>query len=111
MKKLQIGEIPDHVMDYVIEESKRISNGEIVFIAQDGRLMGVEINSRRRLAEWTTDMPTLTYEVCENLKKTLVKEFRQLTYGRLQIKIQKGKIYQIERTVQHRFSGLDGEGI
>lgn len=31
--------------------------------------------------------------------------------GRLVIKIQKGRVSQMERTVQSRFTGLDGEGI
>ena len=51
MKKLQIGEIPDFVMDFVIDEIKKICSGEIVFVAQDGYLMNVEINNRRRIAE------------------------------------------------------------
>lgn len=111
MKKLQIGEIPDFVMDFVIDEIKEIRSGEIIFVAQDGYLMNVEINSRRRIADWSEDLPKTNYEIYENLKKQIRIEFKLLTYGRLTIKIQKSKIVQIERTIQSRFTGLDGEGI
>ena len=111
MKKLQIGEIPDYVMDFVTDELKKIRNGEIIFIAQDGYLMNVEINNRRRIAEWLENLPEISDAIFENFKKQIRKEFKMLTYGRLMIKIQKNKIVQIERTIQSRFTGLDGEGI
>ena len=111
MKKLQIREIPDYVMDFVLDELKKIHSGEIIFVAQDGYLMNVEVNNRRRIAEWTENLSKITDEVCENLKHQIRREFKMLMYGRLVIKIQKGKIIQIERTVQQRFTGMDGEGI
>ena len=111
MKKLQVGEIPDYVMDFVIEEVKKIRSGEIIFVAQNGYLMNVEINNRRRIADWSENVPEIGETICENLKKQICKEFKMLTYGRLMIKIQKNKIVQIERTIQSRFTGLDGEGI
>ena len=43
MKKLQSGEIPEHVMNYAIGELKKIRSGELVFVAQDGYLMSVEV--------------------------------------------------------------------
>ena len=111
MKKLQTGEIPDFVMDFIIGEIKKIRSGEIIFVAQDGYLMNVEINNRRRIADWSEDLPKTNDEIYENLKKQIRIEFKLLTYGRLTIKIQKSKIVQIERTIQSRFTGLDGEGI
>ena len=111
MKKLQMGKIPDFVFDYVIEELKKIKSGEIIFIAQDGYLMGVEINNRRRIADWSEKFEQISDEICENLKKEITRGFLKLKYGRLVVKIQKGKITQIESTVQQKFTGLDGEGI
>ena len=111
MKKLQIGEIPDYVIDFVIDEIKKIRSGEIVFVAQDGYLMNVEINNRRRIADWSDELPGISNDICENLKNRICREFKMLIYGRLVIKIQKSNIVQIERTVQQRFTGLDGEGI
>ena len=111
MKKLQVGEIPDYVMNFVIEEMKKIRSGEIIFVAQDGYLMNVEINNRRRIADWSEDSPKISNDICENLKNQILKEFKTLVYGRLMIKIKKNKIVQMERTIQSRFTGLDGEGI
>ncbi|MBR1396868.1 MAG: DUF2292 domain-containing protein [Selenomonadaceae bacterium] len=111
MKKLQVGEIPNFVMDFIIDEIKEIRSGEIIFTAQDGYLMNVEINSRRRIADWSDELPRISNDICENLKSRICREFKMLIYGRLVIKIQKGNIVQIERTVQQRFTGLDGEGI
>ena len=76
-KKLNLGAIPAEVLEFALAELKKIRSGEVSFVAQDGYLMQVEINQRRRLV----------------------------------VKIQKGRVVQIERTVQHRFTGLDGEGI
>ena len=111
MKKLQIGEIPDYVMDFVIDELKKIRSGEVIFIAQDGYLMNVEINNRRRIADWSEEFPKISNDSCENIKNQIRKEFKKLIYGRLMIQIQKNRIVQIERTIQQRFTGLDGEGI
>ena len=111
IKKLQIGEIPDYVMNFVFDELKKIRSGEIIFVAQDGYLMNVEINNRRRVADWSENLLKISDDICENLKNQIRKEFKMLIYGRLMIKIQKSKIVQIERTIQSRFTGLDGEGI
>ena len=106
-----MGKIPDYVMNFVIDELKKIKSGEIIFVAQDGYLMSVEINNRRRIADWQEDFTIISDEICQNLEKQIAKEFSKLLYGRLVIKIQKGKITQIEHTIQQRFTGLDGEGI
>ena len=111
MKKLQIYEIPDYIMEFVIDEIKKIRSGEVIFVAQDGYLMNIEVNSRRRIVDWSENLPKISEEICENLKNQIRREFKMLNYGRLVIKIQKSKIVQIERTIQSRFTGLDGEGI
>ena len=55
--------------------------------------------------------PPLSEEFLKNLSEQIRKEFSRLLYGRLVVKIQKGRVTQIERTIQQRFTGLDGEGI
>ena len=111
MKKLILGAIPDEVLEYVLDELKKIHSGEISFVAQDGYLMQIEINQRRRISDWESEYPAWSAEFCANISQQIAKEFSTLAYGRLVIKIQKGRVVQIERTVQHRFTGLDGEGI
>lgn len=109
--KIKIGTIPAEVLDFAISELKKIRSGEISFVAQDGYLMQIEINQRRRISDWESEYPAWNEEFYANISQQIVKEFSTLAYGRLVIKIQKGRVVQIERTVQHRFTGLDGEGI
>lgn len=111
MRKLRQGEIPKEVLDYAISELKKIRSGEAIFVAQDGFLMQIEINQRRRIADWDSEFPAWSEETCSSLENKIAQEFSTLAYGRLLVKIQKGRVVQIERTVQHRFTGLDGEGI
>lgn len=111
MKKIKSGVIPNEVFDFVYDEMQKIFSGEIIFVVQDGHLMQVEITNRKRLADWLEKIPAWSRETCENLKKQISKEFSTLLYGRLVIKIQKGRVMQMERTIQSRFTGLDGEGI
>lgn len=103
--------ISAEVFEYVFGEMQKIFSGEIIFVVQDGHLMQVEITNRKRLSDWSEKIPAWSRETCENLKKQISKEFSTLLYGRLVIKIQKGRVMQMERTIQSRFTGLDGEGI
>ena len=103
--------ITAEVFEYVFGEMQKIFSGEIIFVVQDGHLMQVEITNRKRLSDWSEKIPAWSRETCENLKKQISKEFSTLLYGRLVIKIQKGRVMQMERTIQSRFTGLDGEGI
>lgn len=90
---------------------QKIFSGEIIFVAQDGYLMQVEINSRRRVSDWGEKFPAWNADLISGVEKQIQLEFSKLLYGRLVIKIQKCRVTQIERTVQQRFTGLDGEGI
>ena len=49
MRKIKQGAIPDEVMEFALSEMQKILSGEIVFVAQDGRLIQVEVTQRRRL--------------------------------------------------------------
>ena len=111
MKKIKSGAIPDEVLDFALDEMQKILSGEVIFVAQDGRLMQVEVTQRRRLADWSEKLSAWSDELQLTLRKQIAQEFSTLLYGRLVIKIQKGRVTQIERTVQSRFTGLDGEGI
>ena len=111
IRKLKLGKIPAEVMSFALDEMQRILSGEIIFVAQDSRLMQVEITQRRRVVDWAEKIPQWSEEVKLNLSNQIEREFATLAYGRLVIKIQKGRVSQMERTIQSRFTGLDGEGI
>ena len=111
MKRLKQGAIPDEVLDFALDEMQKILSGEVIFVAQDGRLMQIEITQRRRLADWSEEVASWSEDVRLRLAQQITHEFSTLLYGRLVIKIQKGRVSQMERTVQSRFTGLDGEGI
>ena len=111
MKKIKSGAIPNEVLDFALDEMQKILSGEVIFVAQDGRLMQVEVTQRRRLVDWSEKNPSWSNEVKVNLANQIAREFSTLAYGRLVIKIQKDRVSQIERTIQSRFTGLDGEGI
>ena len=103
--------ILSEVLTFALTEMEKIFSGEIIFTAQDARLMQVEITQRRRLADWSEKLQPWSDDIKVNLGKQIVREFSTLAYGRLVIKIRNGRVTQIERTVQNRFTGLDGEGI
>ena len=111
MKKIKSGAIPAEVLDFALDEMQKILSGEVIFVAQDGRLMQVEVTQRRRLADWSEKFSAWSDELQLTLRKQIAQEFSTLLYGRLVIKIQKGRVTQMERTVQSRSTGLDGEGI
>ena len=111
IKKVGLHEIPNEVLKFLLEEIQKIRSGEIIFVVQDGYLMQVEINNRRRIADWSEKIPSWSGEILSAVEKKIHEEFSKLDYGRLVVKIQKGHVTQIERTVQSRFTGLDGEGI
>ena len=110
-RKIYEGTIPAEVLKFVIDELQKIQNGEIIFIAQDGYLMQVEIRKRRRVADWKEENLPREDKNFSLLEKNIRQEFSKLDYGQLSIKIQKGRVTQIERVVRQRFTGLDGEGI
>ena len=110
-RKIYEGTIPDEVLKFVIDELQKIQNGEIIFIAQDGYLMQVEIRKRRRVSDWQEENLPREDKNFSLLEKNIRQEFSKLDYGQLSIKIQKGRVTQIERVVRQRFTGLDGEGI
>lgn len=110
-RKIYAGTIPEEVLKFVMAELQKISNGEIIFIAQDGYLMQVEVRLRRRVADWSEEILPRDEKTFAAIEKNIRQEFSKLDYGQLSIKIQKGRVTQIERVVRQRFTGLDGEGI
>ncbi len=51
-QKMSPGVLPDYVMDYVLKSLQRITFGEVVLVAQDGVLVQLEWNEKRRLDHW-----------------------------------------------------------
>ena len=111
IKKICKNKIPDEVLDFALSEVQKIHSGEIIFVAQDGYLMQIEINSRRRISDWEEKISAWSQDLVSSVSKQIQLEFSKLMYGRLVIKLQKCRVTQIEKTLQQRFTGLDGEGI
>ena len=110
MKKNSAGTIPAEVLRFVVDELKKIQNGEIIFIAQDNYFVQVEIRQRRRIEDFAGNFSNEEKNF-STLIKGIQQEFSKLDYGQLSLKIQKGRVVQLERVVRQRFTGLDGEGI
>lgn len=111
IKKICQNLIPEEVLNFALAEMQKIHSGEIIFVAQDGYLMQIEINSRRRISDWKEKFSAWSADLISNVARQIQLEFSKLLYGRLVIKLQKCRITQIEKTFQQRFTGLDGEGI
>ena len=111
IKKISKSSIPEEILSFAISEMQKIHSGEVIFVAQDGYLMQIEINSRRRISEWEEKFSAWSKDLISSVEKQISLEFSKLLYGRLVIKLQKCRVTQIERTVQQKFTGLDGEGI
>ena len=110
MKKISAGKIPVEVLQFVTDELQKIQNGEIIFVAQDNYFIQVEVKQRRRIEDWEGNFPNEEKNF-SSLIKNIQQEFAKLDYGQLAVKIQKGRVVQLERVVRQRFTGLDGEGI
>ena len=113
-RKLQSGEIPSMAMEYILQGLKTIGYGEVVLVAQDGILMQIEWNEKRRLDCWqeaAASQCPYSAAALQEIAQRIHKEFRLLQYGRLVLVIRRGRLMQIERTEKQRFTGLDGEGI
>ncbi|WP_158573624.1 YezD family protein [Mitsuokella sp. AF33-22] len=113
-RKLQPGEIPALAMEYILHGLRNICYGEIILVAQDGVLMQVEWNEKRRLDCWQdAGAGTCPYSpaALQEIAARIRKEFGLLQYGKLVLVIRHGRLLQIERTEKQRFTGLDGEGI
>lgn len=82
MKRLKAGAIPAEVF----EALQTILSGEVLFVAQDGRLMQVDITQRRRLADWSEEVAPWSEELQLTLRKQIAAEFSTLSFGRLVLK-------------------------
>ena len=109
-RKNSAGTIPEEVLQFVVDELQKIQNGEIIFIAQDNHFVQVEVRQRRRIEDFAGNFPDEEKNF-SSLIKNIQQEFAKLDYGQLSVKIQKGRVVQLERVVRQRFTGLDGEGI
>ena len=116
-RKIYEGTIPAEVLKFVTDELQKIQNGEIIFVAQDNYFIQVEVKQRRRIEDWEGNIEDWEGNFpneeknFSSLIKNIQQEFAKLDYGQLAVKIQKGRVVQLERVVRQRFTGLDGEGI
>lgn len=111
--KIGKGEIPERVMQYILQALTSIQFGEVALIAQDGILVQIEKEEKVRLENLMQAMTAEPQPLSnpQGLAKHIRQEFARLLFGRLVIVVKQGKVTQMERTEKQRFLGLDGEGI
>ena len=112
-KKLLPGEIPTGIMTYILRSLQDSCFGQVVLVAQDGRLVQVERSERLRIADCRVcrEREAMPPEEVRCIAKKIQQSFQNLAYGQLVIVVKSGAVTQIERTEKSRFTGLDGEGI
>ncbi len=106
------GRIPSKVMEYITDALQETCFGEVVLVAQDGRLIQVERTERRRVDSWPlSGEERITWDRNREaaLCKRIEEEFAGLSYGRLTIAVAQGRIKHMSRLEMQRF--MDGEGI
>ena len=104
--------IPVPVMDYVVHALQGTYFGEVVLVAQDGSLIQVEHTKKLRVDAWKeaeSCQIEWTAQREKTLRERIESEFSALSYGRLAITVQQGKIKQMNRLEMQRF--IDGDGI
>ncbi len=104
--------IPAPVMDYIVSVLQETYFGEVVLMAQDGSLIQVEHTKKLRVDAWKeaeSSQIEWTAQREKKLRERIGSEFSALSYGRLAITVQQGKIKQMNRLEMQRF--IDGDGI
>lgn len=112
-RRLRTGEIPEDIMEEILQGIGRMANGETVLVAQDGILAQVEFAEKRRVEHWDDALPQDEFHTAawQRLAGRIAHEFAKLQFGRLTVVVKQGHVVQLERTEKQRFTGLDGEGI
>ena len=112
-RRLRTGEIPEDIMEEILQGIGRMANGETVLVAQDGILVQVEFAEKRRVEHWDDALPQDEFHTAawQCLAGRIAHEFAKLQCGRLTVVVKQGHVGQLERTEKQRFTGLDGEGI
>ena len=112
-KRIEPGVIPASVMQYILQCLQDICYGQVVLVAQDGRLIQVEREEKLRLAGacLPREHASMAEEDLTGLAQRIRTAVIHLDFGQLVIVVKAGNVVQIERTVKQRFTGLDGEGI
>lgn len=112
-RRLRTGEIPEDIMEEILQGIGRMANGETVLVAQDGILVQVEFAEKRRVEHWDDALPQAAFSAAawQRLAGRIAHEFAKLQFGRLTVVMKQGHVAQLERTEKQRFTGLDGEGI
>ena len=94
---------------------QQLSFGSVILTLQDGRVLQVEKREVFRLPYYAASKsaaaaPTDT----EPVVKRILAALGTLAYGRMELKVQGGKVTQVETTAKLRGSdwqGMDGDGI
>ncbi len=112
--KTASGVIPAEHMKFILRQIREINFGQLVLVAQDGKLVQIEKSEKIRTAGMTgqdgSAAPRKNWDE-KKLSEHIQQEFSRLIFGRLTIVVQNHTAVQLGRTENWRFTGMDGEGI
>ena len=60
-RRLRAGEIPEDIMEEILQGIGRMANGETVLVAQDCILVQVEFAEKRRVDHWDDALPQAAF--------------------------------------------------
>lgn len=109
-------EFPKIVHDVIEQAIQDVNFGSLTLIVQDSRVVQIE-RTEKILVNAKGSNSTFGKKSAEGLKivrAKILSEIAGLQYGQILIKIQDGKIIQLEKTEKRRFpevEGLYGDGI
>ncbi len=103
--------VPVNILNYIMEELKAITFGELVLIVQDGVLIQVEDTKKMRVHPWKGVKKPAAWaaETEKNIRAAIERELASLFYGQLSIVVKEGTVSQLLRLEKQRF--MDGDGI
>lgn len=93
---------------------QELSFGSVILTLQDGRVLQVEKREIFRLPYGASTSATAASPDAAQVVKRILSGIGALAYGRMELKVQGGKVTQVETTAKLRGSdwqGMDGDGI
>ncbi|MEG6585272.1 YezD family protein [Dendrosporobacter sp. 1207_IL3150] len=109
-------EFPQIVHDVIDQAIQDVNFGSLTLVVQDSRVVQIERTEKILVSAKgaKTAVSKKTVEGLKAVRAKILAEISDLQYGQILIKIQDGKIVQLEKTEKRRFvevEGLYGDGI
>lgn len=93
---------------------QQLSFGSVILTLQDGRVLQVEKREVFRLPYAASKSAAAASPDTAPVVKRILAALGTLAYGRMELKVQGGKVTQVETTAKLRgcdWQGMDGDGI